>query len=123
VFYLRATFGTGVETAVIESPIYNAKSSVCLTFYYIISSPAIVLNILNKTTSNKELVASFSYSDRLNLMSWNKAFVLLQYGVVQLKFSAEKFALTASPQFVIVDRISLKTSNTCQPTGKLNTRN
>jgi hypothetical protein len=118
VFYLKAAFGTGVETAILESPIYNIKSPACLSFYYLISSPTVILNVLNKEAPGFVLLANMTYGGQVNLTSWNKAFIMLQDGVMQLRLSAEKFGITTSPQFVIVDRINLAIGESCRSNGE-----
>jgi hypothetical protein len=120
VFYLRAAFGTDVDTAVIESPFYNVTLPACLSFYYLISSPAIILNVLNKKASNFVLIDNITYNDQVTLASWNKAFVMLPDGITQLRLNAEKFSKTASSQFVIVDRINLIVGDACHSHGESN---
>jgi FtsH-binding integral membrane protein len=118
VFYLRTEFGTGIDTALIESPVYSFKSRVCLSFYYMISSPTIILNVLSIQASKFVLLANFTYSDQVNLTSWNKAFIMLQDGVVQVRLRAEKFGITKTSQFVMVDRIRLNAREACHPPGE-----
>lgn len=66
------------------------------------------------------LLANMTYGGQANLTSWNKALILLQDGVIQLRLSAEKFGITTSPQFVIIDRISLNVGDVCNSQGEQN---
>lgn len=117
VFYLRAAFGTGIDSAIIESDTYNISTPSCLTFYYQISSPTIVLNVFAIQLSTWILLSNFTYYEQLKTESWNKAVVAVNGGVTKLRLNAEKFGITENSQFVNVDRVILREMNACQFTG------
>lgn len=117
-FYLRASFGTNVGSAVIESPVYNVSTPVCLSFFYQVSSPTITLSVLERRESNFVVVTSFTFDETKPYNSWSKAVISMTHGVEQFRLTADKIGITNSSQFVIVDRITLRSISTCTTSGK-----
>ena len=109
VFYLKVSFGTNIDTALMESPTYDITGPACVKFYYQISTPKITLTVLASTlmTSQFTPVGFFSFAKQITITSWNLASVRLDNGVVKLRFFAEKTSITSGSEFVSVEHVEL----------------
>ena len=118
VFFMTAKFGSSVGKAVLKSPVYNIKESVCLQFFYQITTPRIVLQISASAPNQADaFTATVTYDQQSNSGSWNQASFLFREGLNQLQFTANKMGITHSWHFVKLDRISLSSAEKCSTTG------
>ena len=110
VYYSEAIFNDGLDTAVLQSPAFNATSNACLQFSYQISSPKITLKILARkmTIGSKfEPSGTLTFSNQKRIGFWSKATVELIDGSVQFQIVADKTGVTSNIHFVKIDDIQL----------------
>jgi hypothetical protein len=119
VYYAKAVFNTGIDSAILSSPTFKIRKAACLKFFYQISTTKIVLNIMVSTWNISQLttVETLSYSNQSSAGAWNEAVVSLADGVTRLVLVAHKTGVTIDRPFVAVDRISLKLDSKCITTG------
>jgi len=122
VYFMAVVFGSGVDLAILESPVYGIDRPVCLEFYYHISTPKIELTLFNKLASeiafDSTRSVNLTYANQPDATSWNFASVPMAGGVNRLRFVARKFGVTSDGQMhqVQIDRIVLRLqSDDCFP--------
>jgi len=120
VFYVGVFFGPSTSNAILESPAFNIHESVCLNFFYQISTSTVRLDIYISTSAfDFRLTGSLNYTSQSSVSQWNKASFFLRNGVTKIKFVATKFGFTSDQQFIRIDRIMLgKQTTDCANSGK-----
>ena len=121
VYFVQVSFNSGIDSAVLISPWFNVSSTICLTFYYRITTTQISLSIMTSSLNNNLLktVSTLSYADQSKPDSWNKAAVPLANGIIRLALVANKTGVSVDRHFVAVDRINLAPYSTCITPGIL----
>jgi hypothetical protein len=126
VYFLNVQLTTGIDTAVLESRLYNINQAVCLLFEYRISTPKVVLDIYvsNATSFNANsltLLETLKFSSQTNKASWNTFVGLLTNGILKIQFIARIIGIIENvPQFVSLDHISINYQTaSCSVPGEL----
>ena len=116
---MKADFNAGVDSAVLLSPLINVSTSICMRFFYQITTSKISLNVRVSTQKNNRLktVITLLYSDQTKPGSWNEAVVPLIDGVIRMAFVAVKTGATINRYYVAIDRISLAPYASCITAG------
>ena len=115
VYYARASFGSGIDSAVLISPALALRSPECqLTFFYQISTPKIQLSVavMGKSRTGSRTIGVLSYNNQTTPGLWNEAaFTMDAQDVFYLVFIANKTGITAGRHYVAIDRIDLWAKN------------
>jgi hypothetical protein len=124
VYYLNVQLTKSIDEAVLESAVFNISNTVCLQFYYRISTPKVVLNVYFSTSdtgSSLSLLETLTFTGQTDSNSWNIYSHLMESGVSRIRFIARTIGIIDTvPQSVSVDHISFNIDTTnCSIPGKL----
>jgi len=103
VYYVKATFGSGIGDAVLEIPMSATNDSNTLEISYRISSPKVQLVVLQKKDGNTEVGGVRTYADQDHFNDWNLFSVSLDSDVEAIELVAKKTGVTKNAEYVIVN--------------------
>jgi hypothetical protein len=117
-YHMSAVFGTAIDEAVLESPIYNIAEPTCLQFRYLLSSPKVQLNIHVATSNGSQFIFAgrVLYSEQQSVDTWNVASMLLTNGFKQIRFIANKKVLSDSSISAGIAHVVLLPAANCTTT-------
>jgi len=107
VYYLKATFGSYTDDAVLEIPVSVSGNNKYLVVYYQISSSKIELAVLQSTAGNRIVSMVLKYTNQRYFDGWNEGVLGLDSGVEAIQLVARKTGVTMNVEYVLVNAVEI----------------
>jgi len=106
-YYLKATFGSSTDDAVLEMPVSVGGNLKYLIIYYQISSSKIELAVLQSKAGNRIVSMVLKYTNQRYFGGWNEAVLGLDSDVEAIQLVARKTGVTSNIEYVLVDAVEI----------------
>jgi len=106
VYYLQATFGSGIGDAVLRIPV-SVTGNQYLRVDYQITSPRIELVVMQSKAGNTEVSKVRKYNDQHSGGGWNNLKFPLDSDVEAVLLVARKIGVTTNVEYVRVDDVEI----------------
>lgn len=104
-YYLKATFGAGIDEAVLEIPVSLTGNKKNLIIAYQISSPKIKLVVRQSKGGNVTDSMVLKYTGQKYFDTWNFVHIRLDSDVEAIQLVARKTGVTTNVEYVLVDDV------------------
>jgi len=111
VCYLKATFGSYTDDAVLEIPVSVTGNNKYLIINYQISSSKIELAVLQRMASSTTVSIVLKYTNQQYFDEWNEGVLGLDSDVEAIQLVARKTGVTMNVEYVLVDAVEIVLSN------------